>query len=583
MSILLATLNSKFIHTNLAIRYLRAYTRDIADVKIKEFTINQNIGEILTQIYMLKPDLVGFSTYIWNIDETLEICEALKLVSPETKILLGGPEVSYDPTDIMNRYTFIDYIIFGEGEETFKELIEGKDLSHILGLVYRENNNPVKNNNRDLIKNLDTIPFPYDIDDDFNNKIIYYESSRGCPFDCQFCLSSTIKGLRFFPIERVKKEIDFMISLGVSQVKFVDRTFNARKDYSREIMDHIVKRDPTNINFHFEVTAHLIDDKQLEFLSNIKEGLFQFEIGVQSTNPKTIEAIGRITDFGVLKEVSTKIKSFKNIHQHLDLIAGLPFEDYNSFEKSFNDIYTIRPEKIQLGFLKLLKGSGLREDQSKYEFKFLDKAPYEILENKYITFGEIIRLKYIEEMVEKYYNEEFFKTTIEYIITNHYDSPFKFYEELSLHFLNNDLFNFSHSRTTLYVLLLEFLKENKEIDLSIVTNLLRYDYILNNTDRRIPQSLKSERIVELNLIHLLLKDYRTLELLPKEISAIPTKHILKKITLSFFDIDVLSLIQSGYNKKVIKIDTLILFYHSEGTITRSNSFNMTEIYKELIN
>lgn len=584
MTVLLSTLNSKYIHTNLAIRYLKAFVRDIEEVNIKEFTINQNIDHIMAEVYKNKPNLVGFSTYIWNIDETLQICEGLKMVSPQTKILLGGPEVSYDPVEIMEEHPYIDYIIYGEGEETFRELLLEKPIENINGLVYRGHDKIVKNPERKLIGDLSTIPFPYeDEQEDFKNKIIYYESSRGCPFNCEFCLSSTIKGLRYLPIDRVKRELDTLIGMGVKQVKFVDRTFNAKKDYSMEIMKHILVKNPKDINFHFEVTAHLIDEHQLDFFKGVREGLFQFEIGVQSTNPNTIEAIGRTTDFEKLKEVSMKIKSFNNIHQHLDLIVGLPYEDYKSFEESFNDIYSIGPEKIQLGFLKLLKGSGLRTLREKYGFKFLNKAPYEILENKYITYDEIIRLKGIEEMVERYYNEEFFKNTLNYVIGKYFISPFKFYEELSQYFVERGLFEISHSRAKLYGILYGFLEDRLSSDLTLIKELLRFDYILNNTDRRIPREINNGITIDASKIHQLLKDEYCLSLLPENLRLIPTKQLLKKTTIALFNINILDFVESGYNKDAEAIESIMLFYHSEGTIIRSMVYDITSQYKEMIN
>ena len=359
MNVILSTLNSKYIHSNLAIRYLKEYVRDIVEVELAEFTINQNLDEISGELFKMNPDLIGFSTYIWNVKEILEIIERLKIVNPDLKILLGGPEVSYDGYELLLNNPGIDFVIAGEGEETYKELIQGRPLEEIKGLAFRCGEKIKVNIPRPLIKDINSIPSPYiNIGDEYRNKIVYYETSRGCPFNCKFCLSSTIRGVRYMNIERVKEDIDSLIDAGVKQVKFVDRTFNSNKKFSKAVMEHIISRDPKEVNFHLELTAHLIDDEQLEFLEDIKEGLFQFEIGVQSTNPQTIEAIGRTTDIEYLKKVSSKIKSFKNIHQHLDLIAGLPYENYNSFSKSFNSIYEIRPEKIQLGFLKLLKEIG---------------------------------------------------------------------------------------------------------------------------------------------------------------------------------------------------------------------------------
>ena len=315
MKVLLTTLNSKFIHSNLAIRYRKEVAKDVADIDLMEFTINQPIEQILSTIYKGNPDMVGFSTYIWNVNEVLEIAEGLKIVKPNIKIMLGGPEVSFDGVQILEKHRFIDYIVYGEGEETFREMLIADDLCNVKGLIFRKEGEVVINPPREQIKDLDNIPSPYEnINEEFKNKIVYYESSRGCPFNCEFCLSSTIKGVRFFSIDRVKRDIGTLIKSGVSQIKFVDRTFNANKAYSREIMDFIMQENPENMNFHFEVTAHLIDDETLEYLKKPKEGLFQFEVGVQSTNPDTIKSIGRVTDFEKLKYVTSAIKKNRNIH-----------------------------------------------------------------------------------------------------------------------------------------------------------------------------------------------------------------------------------------------------------------------------
>ena len=406
MNIILATLNTKYIHSNLAIRYLKAYVDEACSVELAEFTINQRSEDIAAEIFLMEASLVGFSTYIWNIDQILDVCHILKLTAPDIRIILGGPEVSYDPQEILENNNYIDMIVFGEGEQTFKELVTGVKFSEILGLAYRAGSKVVVNPSRPLIEDLGLLPFPYTDEDNLENKIVYYEASRGCPFNCAFCLSSTIRGVRFFPIERVKRDLNYLMVSKAKQVKFVDRTFNANKEFSNAIMEHIAESDPDMTSFHLEMTAHLIDEEQLDFFKKLKKGLFQFEIGVQSTNDPTIEVIGRNTDFSKLREVSKLISSYGNIHQHLDLIAGLPYESYERFGKSFDDLFEIQPDKIQLGFLKLLKGSSLRNNSEKYGYKFHNKAPYEILSNHYISYGEIIKLKDIEKLVDVYYNEK---------------------------------------------------------------------------------------------------------------------------------------------------------------------------------
>lgn len=589
MKIILTTLNSKFVHSNLAIRYLSKYVEDVTTVDICEFTINQHIDFIVSEIYKEKPDLVGFSTYIWNIEETLKICETLKMIMPDVKILLGGPEVSYDPVRILEENLFIDYIIYGEGEETFKEFIKGfidedRDFKEILGLSYREGNQVVKTGMRPLIKNLDKIPSPYlKINNEFENRIIYYESSRGCPFGCKFCLSSTIDGVRYFNIDRVKSDLDKLIEGKVRQVKFVDRTFNANKKYAMEIMNFIIDKNPSDINFHFEVTAHLLDEEMLDFLKDIRDGLFQFEIGVQSTNEKTIKSIGRTTDFEKLTEVTKRIKSYENIHQHLDLIAGLPYEGYESFKKSFNQVYDIRPEKLQLGFLKLLKGSDLRLDQKKYGYKYLNSPPYEVLENDFINYGEIIKLKAIEDLVEKYYNDGYFEHSLNFIIKNYFADSFSFYESFSEFWEMKDYYRVSHSKNGLYEILMEFFNYKEYKDQIIFSNLIKLDYIINNRKTSLPRGLIREQNYNIQKnIHDILKDERILKEYLSEYRELPTKILINRVIVEEFDVNVFEIINKGYNPIEESSKTYILFDYIGGRIIRCKYYDITEIVKELI-
>ncbi len=570
MKVLLTTLNSKFIHSNLAIRYLKEVAKDVADIDLMEFTINQPIEQILSTIYKGNPDMVGFSTYIWNVNEVLEIAEGLKIVKPNIKIMLGGPEVSFDGVQILEKHRFIDYIVYGEGEETFREMLIADDLCNVKGLIFRKEGEVVINPPREQIKDLDNIPSPYEnINEEFKNKIVYYESSRGCPFNCEFCLSSTIKGVRFFSIDRVKRDIGTLIKSGVSQIKFVDRTFNANKAYSREIMDFIMQENPENMNFHFEVTAHLIDDETLEYLKKPKEGLFQFEVGVQSTNPDTIKSIGRVTDFEKLKYVTSAIKKNRNIHQHLDLIAGLPFEDYKSFSKSFNDVYAIRPEKLQLGFLKLLKGSGLRVDQGKYNFKYLDNPPYEILETKWLEYGEIIKLKGIENLVEKYFNEEYFLHSLEFIIRNFFKSPFEFYEDFGSYWESTGLNEVSHSRNNLYQVLLDYYLDRQLGLEEYFKEIIKLDYISNNKKLTLPLGIeRNSHNLKGEDLHDLLKNEDLLNTHLYEYSNLPTKKVINKVLVEAFSKDVLRIIKNGYNIGDSDKRIFILFDYKDQVINR---------------
>lgn len=584
MKVILTTLNSKFIHSNLAIRYLREYIRDINDAEIMEFTINQTRERIVAEIYKSRPDLIGFSTYIWNIEETLRICETIKIINPKTKILLGGPEVSFDGKQIMEEHPYVDYIIYGEGEESFKELLSNEDLEQIQGLIYRDVNGFVLvNEPRKLIEDLNTIPSPFEsIGDEFKNKIVYYESSRGCPFNCEFCLSSTIKGVRYFELERVKRDIKILIDGEVSQVKFVDRTFNANKNYSMEIMKYIMELDPIDINFHFEVTAHLIDDEMLEFLKQPKEGLFQFEIGVQSTNDDTIDAIGRVTDFNKLKRITKKIKAYRNIHQHLDLIAGLPYEDYASFRNSFNDVYSIRPEKLQLGFLKLLKGSGLRMNEDKYGYKYINSPPYEVLESSYLGYEDVIKIKGIEDLVEKYYNEGYFSNSIEFIIANFYDYSFDFYENFSRYWDSHQLSEVAHSRNSLYQILLDYYIYNDYENKLEFIELLKFDYILNNRKITLPLGVeRSHNNIKQIELHQLLKNEEFKIKYLNEDKDLPTKKVINKVLIEGFSIDVFMLINNGYIPLGDKTQVFILFYYKDNVINRCIASDVTDYVNKI--
>lgn len=588
MNTILVSLNSKFIHSNLAIRYLSRYVADVGNVDIHEFTINQSPDYIAAEIYKLSPEVVGFSTYIWNLKETLKVCEILKIVKPEIKILLGGPEVSYDGDEILKDIPYIDYIIYGEGEETFKEFLnaikDDKDLNHIKGLIYREGNTVIRNHERALIKDLNTIPSPYDsFGDEYENKIVYYEASRGCPFNCQYCLSSTLKGVRVFDIDRVKNDLTTFIEGKAKQVKFVDRTFNANKDYALEIMAFIKEKQPDHINFHFEITAHLIDDEFLDFLKDVKEGLFQFEIGVQSTNDNTIDAIDRKTDFDKLSEVTKRIKSYKNIHQHLDLIAGLPYEGYESFINSFNDVYNLKPEKLQLGFLKLLKGSGLRLAKDKYGYKYIDEPPYEVLQSNYISYGELLKLKGIEDLVEKYYNEGYFEHTLNYIIKNHYKSAFEFYEDLYKFWDFNQYHMVSHSRIGLYDILVDFINLRKFVDSLYITQILKFDFTLNNKNTKLKLGYEENDEYKGRLnIHELLRNEKILSEYLSQYKELPTKKLINKVVVERFEMNILKAISDEYVIEDGVKETFILFEYKNGRITRGNAFDITEIVREMI-
>ncbi|NLK73951.1 MAG: B12-binding domain-containing radical SAM protein [Clostridiales bacterium] len=490
MKILLVAVNAKYIHTNLAVHSLRSYAKPYKEnIHISEYTINHSFNEILKGIYKEKADMIGFSCYIWNIELIMRVIRELKKIQPGVKIFLGGPEVSYNPSEILNKHNEVDYIIVGEGEETFLELVEcfsgGKNpINKIPGMAYREAGNILLNPVRKPL-NLDSIPFPYEDMEQFKNKIIYYESSRGCPFSCSYCLSSVDKSVRLRNIDLVKKELKIFLDYKVPQVKLVDRTFNCNRVHAMEIWKFIKENDNGITNFHCEIAADILTDEEIELLSTLRPGQIQFEIGVQSTNPDTIAAIHRKMDLEKLADNVAKIKKGGNIHQHLDLIAGLPLEDYQSFCKSFNDVYAMQPDQLQLGFLKVLKGSIMEQDVIKYGIVYQDRAPYEVLYTNDLSYDEVLQLKGICEMVEVYYNSGQFVYSMEYL--NHFfDTPVHLYRALWEYYEHNKLDLISHTRIRRFEILLDFYRDiilNKnnlesEQDSQLFKEILSFDLCL---------------------------------------------------------------------------------------------------------
>lgn len=493
MKILLTAINSKFIHSNLAVRYLKAFTKDLPyESKIREFSINDREERILKEIIEEKADVVAFSTYIWNVEIVSRVANLIKLVSPQTEILYGGPEVSYDSKDFMEK-NIGEYLIEGEGEKTYRDFVKYKlglkELSDIKGLYYRKNDEIIFNGPR-LLMNMDEIVFPYEEDEDLNNKIVYYEGSRGCPFRCKYCLSSTTHGVRFHSIERTLEELNFFIKKGVRLVKFVDRTFNCNHKYSMAIWDFLIKAD-TNTKFHFEISADILKEEEIELLRKAPKGRFQFEVGVQTTNDNVLKNINRFVNFSDIKEKVEELLSINNINQHLDLIAGLPGEDYKSFVKSFNDVHSIKPEEIQLGFLKLLKGSDMRRDAYLYNMKYSPYPPYEILSTDKISYDEIQILKRVEAVVDKYYNSQKFNTILEFFYDK-FETPYEFFYELGNYFEQKGYFNKNIGNTEYYKVFLDFNMEILKGKEDYLVDIIRYDYLSFNKKRGIPEFLRSQ-------------------------------------------------------------------------------------------
>ena len=489
MKILLAACNAKYIHSNPAVYDLKAYAAAYKDsVQIKEFTINQPKDEIMKEIYRSGADVVCFSCYIWNISFVRELIRDLKKILPDTVFWAGGPEVSFHAKNFLEDMPQVTGIMKGEGEETFLALagyyLEGKGrLEEISGIVFRKENEIVDNGFREPV-DLDRIPFIYENPENFENRIIYYESSRGCPFSCSYCLSSIDRKLRFRSLSLVKKELQFFLDHRVPQVKFVDRTFNCRHEHAMEIWKYILEHDNGVTNFHFEVSADLFREDELELIGRMRPGLIPLEIGVQSANPETLEAVHRKTDLEKLRRNVEKIRSFHSVHQHLDLIAGLPCEDYESFRRSFDFVYSMKPDQLQLGFLKVLKGSLMEEKAREYGITCKSLEPYEVLSTRWISYEEILKLKTVESMVEVYYNSGQFQYTLNWLM-GFWEDAFSFYEDLGRFYERKGYEELSHSRIRRYEILLEFLHEKPEISVAEAAGRMVYDlYLRENLKKR---------------------------------------------------------------------------------------------------
>ena len=490
MKILLAACNAKYIHSNLAVYDLKAYSSDYDEhVILKEYTINQPKDEILKDIYSSGADVVCFSCYIWNISFVRELIRDLVKILPKTAFWAGGPEVSYDAEKFLTEMPEMTGVMVGEGEKTFHDLLEfyidGKDsLEEISGIAYRTGDKIIHNGWRELM-DLSAIPFVYEHLEKFENRIIYYESSRGCPFSCSYCLSSIDKKLRFRDLELVKKELQFFLDHRVPQVKFVDRTFNCKHEHAMTIWKYILEHDNGVTNFHFEISADLLREEEMELMSQMRPGLIQLEIGVQSTNPETIRAIHRHMDLKKLEHCVNRVHSFRNIHQHLDLIAGLPYEDYDTFHQSFNDVYQMKPDQLQLGFLKVLKGSLMQKEAEVYGIVYKEKEPYEVLSTNWLTYGEVLKLKMVESMVEVYYNSGQFWHTLEYLVPLEKDA-FTFYEKLGSFYEKKGYSEISHSRMRRYEILLEYLQEETDVPTEVAAQKMLYDLYLREKLKKRP-------------------------------------------------------------------------------------------------
>lgn len=486
MNIIISTLNAKYIHTSLSIRYLKAYAQPDYDVQLAEYTIKDPIMNIVGDLYSKKPDVIGFSCYIWNIEETMKVVAMLKKINPELVIILGGPEVTYDVGEWLDQIPGADFIVIGEGEVTFKALlseIEGaNDYKKVGGIAYRQDGKKVIQPQNGKV-DLKSLPTPYRLEEDrdeLSKRVTYIETSRGCPFSCQFCLSSIEVGVRYFDREKIKKDIRYLMENGAKTIKFVDRTFNISRSYAMDMFQFLIDEHHPGVVFQFEITADIMRPEVIQFLNDhAPAGLFRFEIGVQSTNDHTNDLVMRRQNFEKLTRTVTMVKDGQKIDQHLDLIAGLPEEDYLSFRKTFNDVFELRPEEMQLGFLKMLRGTGLRIRANDHDYIYSDHAPYEILGNNVLSFDDIVRIKQVEDVLEKYWNDHRMDHTTEFLVESVFNSPFDFFQEFGTFWDEQGWSRIGHQLEDLFRRLQQFLSSRESADLKTIIGLMKLDYFMN--------------------------------------------------------------------------------------------------------
>lgn len=579
--ILLTAINAKYIHSNLAVYSLRANAgKYMAQVELAEFTINHRREEILQGIFRKKPDMVGFSCYIWNIEFVLDVAENLKKILPGVKILLGGPEVSYDAVQRLERHKYVDMIIAGEGEKTFRELLEWycegrpqKELENICGLCYREEQGKICMTPAREPARMDELCFPYRDLEDMENRIIYYETIRGCPFSCSYCLSSVEKSVRMRSLPLVFEELDFFLKHHVKQVKFVDRTFNCNHEHAYEIWKYIQEHDNGVTNFHFEIGGDLLREEDFELFGAFRPGLVQFEIGVQSTNPETVRAIRRRADLGQIRENVRNVKETGNIHQHLDLIAGLPYEDYESFHRSFLDVYAMKPDQLQLGFLKVLKGSYMDEAKEEYEVVYGNRPPYEVLSTRWLPYEDVLRLKRVEEMVEVYYNSFQFPATMTLLECCTGDA-FQMYEGLGKYYEEKGYFGRKHSRVSRYEILWEYASSQFENLMEEFRQALTYDLYLRDYIKNPPSFVRPRDREYLAWVRKFLDGEAENPQILSGYDGFVTKQLFNMVYIGQFTLDIRALLAE---QRIDKIDAYSLIFDYRRRDPLNHSARVTRV------
>lgn len=566
MNIVVSTLNAKYIHTSLAIRHLKAYAEPEFHIEMAEYTINDPVMNIVTDLYSKKPDVIGFSCYIWNIEETIKVIKMLKKINQNLTIILGGPEVTYDVLEWLERIPEVDFIVIGEGEETFKQLLiklEGdQKYEQVNGIGFKKEGQISITPQQNKV-NLAELPSPYRFQEDLpqlSKRITYIETSRGCPFSCQFCLSSIEIGVRYFDREKIKEDIRYLMKNGTKTIKFVDRTFNISRSYAMEMFQFLIDEHAPGTVFQFEITADIMRPEVIEFLNKeAPPGLFRFEIGVQSTNDYTNELVMRKQNWNKLVRTVTMVKEGGKIDQHLDLIAGLPEEDYHSFRKTFNDVFEMRPEELQLGFLKMLRGTGLRLRAAEHDYVYMDHSPYEILRNSVLSFEDISRIKQVEDVIEKYWNDHRMDATIEYLVTNPFPSPFDFFQEFGTFWGDQGWVKIGHQLEDLFKRLFQFLSVKQVKELRMIEGLMKFDYLLNQKHKPRKPWWNTETITKQIRSHYyqqLSKDPAILGDIFLQLN-LQEKDLYKHTVMDLLPFDIAYYQQSG---EIIKQETLMIVY-----------------------
>lgn len=536
--LVLVAVNAKYIHTNLAIRSLSKALPKCNHILL-EFSINDHLHRVVDRLIEDPGKIYGFSCYIWNIEFILKLTEILKKIVPKSKILLGGPEVSFDPEDLLKKNPWIDGIITGEGEEPLNKVMRAslrnetsQNFNEIPGVYFRNEAGEVLGNPGEKNLSLNDLDFPYSKEElmDLKDRIIYYETTRGCPYQCSYCLSSAKKGVDVLDLEKVLSQMDLFIEIGVKQVKLVDRTFNFNLKRAKAIFRHIIKAKG-NTNFHFEMTGDLIDDEMIEILKEAPLGNIQFEIGIQSTDTETLGAIGRKIEFTKIKENVEKLMGLGRVHVHLDLIAGLPYETYEIFKASFNDTFLLKPEMLQLGFLKCLKGTRIRREGDIHSYQYQSFPPYEIISNHYISGKELYQLRAIETLVDRYYNAGIFKKSLDALLSKHYYSDaFAFFEDFSNFWKEKGYFDVGISKDTLFEIFSDFII--KFDDDKFLLECLKYDYI-TQVKFSLPRFFRESMPMKEWIFDFLKEEENIGKYLP-ELREIPSKKIFPKVKFQTF-------------------------------------------------